>query len=163
MRIVIILLMLLFMKGSAQVSKDSKLFKELKKQDSIFFERSFNLCDSTYTKKAVSDGLRFYHDQSGFQDKAQFLDNTRKYLCSNPDKKPIRKLVEGSLEVFPLYENGVLYGAIQQGLHEFYIREPQKYDVKTGMARFIAVWILKEQDWILEEVLSYDHKPVSEN
>jgi len=31
--------------------------------------------------------------------------------------------------VFPLYNNGALYGAIQHGIHNFFIREAGKEDV----------------------------------
>ena len=97
----------------AQITKNSPLFLELKKQDSLFFERGFNNCDMAYLEKTVDNNLKFYHDNGGFQDKKLFLERTKQNLCSNPNQKPIRKVVENSLEVFPLYNNGNLYGAIQ--------------------------------------------------
>lgn len=141
----------------AQVDKNSDLFIALKKQDSIFFERGFNSCDFEYLEQHVASDLKFYHDQSGFQDKQVFLENTSKYICSNPDKKPIRKLEPGSLSVFPLHNNGVLYGAIQSGVHNFYIREKGKPDVWTSIAKFTTVWIKKDSIWEMSDVLSYDH------
>ena len=75
--------------------------------------------------------LKFYHDQSGFQDRNAFFENTRKYICADLKKKPIRKVESSSLEVFPLYDNGELYGAIQNGIHHFYLRENDKEDVWT--------------------------------
>ena len=143
----------------AQLPKDSELFLSLKKQDSIFFERSFNQCDSLYTVQSITDRLMFYHDQGGIQNKKIFLDNTKKYLCADPLKKPIRKLVEGTLEAYPLYNNGTLYGAIQHGVHDFFIREPEKEDVKTSTAKFTSVWLLESDQWKLDCVLSYDHQP----
>ncbi len=44
-------------------------------------------------------------------------------------KKPIRKVDAESLDVFPLYSDGKLYGAIQTGIHHFYIREKDKKDL----------------------------------
>ena len=152
-----IFLLLLSLGLHAQVTKDSALFKELEKQDSIFFNKSFNNCDIEFLEKAISNNLKFYHDQSGFQNRTVFLENVKTNLCSNFDKKPIRKLVPGTLEVFPLFNEGVLYGAIQNGIHEFYIREPNKKDVKTGSAKFTSVWIKEGNAWLLETVLSYDH------
>ena len=64
----------------AQVGRDSELFHTLKKQDSIFFARGFNQCDLTYLEARIADDLKFYHDQSGFQDKTSFFENTRKYI-----------------------------------------------------------------------------------
>lgn len=141
----------------AQIAKNSPLFLELKKQDSIFFERGFNNCDIAYLEKAVDSNLKFYHDNGGFQDKKLFLEKTKQNLCSNPNQKPIRKVIESSMEVFPLYNNGNLYGAIQSGEHQFYIREKNKEDVLGGKAKFTTVWTKKDGSWMMSDVLSYDH------
>ena len=141
----------------AQIDENSPLFIELKKQDSLFFERGFNNCDIAYLEKSVDDNLKFYHDNGGFQDKKLFLERTKQNICGNPNQKPIRKVVENSLEVFPLYNNGELYGAIQTGEHRFYIREKDKQDVLGGQAKFTTVWTNKDGNWIMSDVLSYDH------
>jgi len=145
----------------AQADANSDLFLNLKAQDSIFFELGFNQCDLAYLKSHVSEDLNFYHDQSGYQDRKTFLENTRKYICSDSGQKPIRKVIPSSLEVFPLYDNGALYAAIQKGIHEFYLREDGKEDVKTNIAKFTHVWILENDVWKLSEVLSYDHQDPS--
>lgn len=143
---------------SAQVAKDSELFLALKKHDSLFFEKSFNQCDLVFLEKAIHSDLVFYHDQGGVQNKTSFLESVKNNICSNPNQKPIRKVKEESIEVFPLYQNGQLYGVIQNGIHEFYIREPHKKDVLTSTARFTHVYLLENNHWILKEVLSFDHK-----
>ncbi|MCC7465752.1 MAG: DUF4440 domain-containing protein, partial [Saprospiraceae bacterium] len=104
----------------------------------------------------------FYHDQGGVQNRDIFLEKTKKYICSNTGTKPIRKVVEESLEVYPMYDNGVLYGAIQSGIHDFYRREKDKADVHTGRAKFTHLYLLVNGQWLLKEVLSFDHKPVPE-
>ena len=141
----------------AQIDKNSPLFLELKKQDSLFFERGFNNCDMSYLEKSVDDNLKFYHDNGGFQDKKLFLERTKQNICSNPNQKPIRKVIENSLEVFPLYNNGELYGAIQSGEHQFFIREKNKEDVLGGVAKFTTVWMNKNGNWIMSDILSYNH------
>ena len=142
---------------NAQVAKNTELFLILKKHDSIFFERGFNRCDLEYLNKAVHPDLIFYHDQSGIQNKTIFLENTKKYICPDSGKKPIRKVIEESLEVFPLYNNGVLYGAIQTGIHDFYLSEKNKADIHTSRAKFTHVYLLENGNWLLKEVLSFDH------
>lgn len=151
------LVLLYYQHSTAQVSKDSELFKALKTKDSIFFEKGFNQCNLTYLEENVSHELRFYHDQGGYQGYEPFMQSVKENLCGNPNYKPIRKLQEGSLEVYPLYNNGELYGAIQHGVHHFYIREPGKPDFWTGTAKFTSVWLKQGNNWILSEVLSYDH------
>ncbi|RXR29089.1 nuclear transport factor 2 family protein [Flavobacterium piscinae] len=143
---------------NAQVAKDSELFLALKKHDSLFFEKSFNECDLAFLEKAIHPDLVFYHDQGGVQNKTTFLESVKNNICSNPNQKPIRKVKGDSLAVFPLYENGILYGVFQQGIHEFYLREQGKNDVLTSTARFTHVYLLINNQWILREVLSYDHQ-----
>lgn len=154
----IFILFFFFGNVNAQIDKKTPLFLELKKQDSLFFERGFNNCDIAYLEKSVDENLKFYHDNGGLQDKKLFLERTKQNICSNPKQKPIRKVIESSLEVFPLYNNGELYGAIQTGEHQFYIREKNKQDVLGGKAKFTSVWTKKEGRWLLSDVLSYDHQ-----
>ena len=158
-KISISIFILFFFLGNinAQIDKNSPLFLELKKQDSLFFERGFNNCDMAYLEKSVDDNLKFYHDNGGFQDKKLFLERTKQNICSNPNQKPIRKVIESSLEVFPLYNNGELYGAIQTGEHQFFTREKNKEDVLGGQAKFTSVWTKKDGNWLMSDVLSYDH------
>lgn len=142
----------------AQGPGDVDLFQALKEHDHVFFERGFNQCDLAYLEQAVHPQLRFYHDQGGFQDYEAFLGNTRKYICADPGRKPIREVDSDSLQVFPLHANGTLYAAIQTGRHRFYIREPGKDDVLTSIARFTHVYVIEDGRWLLKEVLSYDHE-----
>ena len=159
--LLILILMISMNLAKGQVAKSSEIFLTLKKQGSIFFERSFNLCDLEYLNKAVHKDLMFYHDQSGIQNRYIFIENTKKYICGDTLRKPIRKVEEESLEVFPMYNNGVLYGAIQSGIHDFYIREKNKADVHTSRAKFTHLYLLESGNWLLKEVLSFDHNQAS--
>ena len=73
-------------------------------------------------------------------------------------KKPIRKVDAESLEVFPMSSDGKLYGAIQTGIHHFYLRENGKADLWTSTAKFTHLWIRDLEGWKLKEVFSYDHQ-----
>lgn len=144
--------------GFCQLEKSDTLYTELKVLDSLLFEEGFNKCRLTIVDSIVSANFEFYHDQNGIQDKPLFLKGFRESLCSNPERKPIRKLVRGTLEVFPLHNEGVLYGAIQTGIHEFFIKEPDKELYKTNVAPFTSLWIIEKNQWKLKRVLSYDHQ-----
>jgi hypothetical protein len=159
--ILLLFLSFLFVNTSinAQEENTSNLFRDLTKMDSLLFDAGFNLCNLEAMKNAVHDDFEFYHDQSGFNDsKANFLKIFEQNICGNADFKPIRKLKEGSLKVFPLKNNGILYGAIQNGVHEFYIKEPGKEPYLASVARFSHVWELEGERWKLKRVLSYDHR-----
>lgn len=144
--------------AGAQVAKTDSLFIALKFQDSVFFERAFNQCDIDYLENAIHPDLLFFHDQGGIQKKADFLNAVKNNICANPDLKPIRKVDASSLEVFPLYNESRLYGVIQTGIHDFYIREKGKEDRHTSHAKFTHVWLLDNGHWLLKEVLSFDHQ-----
>jgi hypothetical protein len=143
---------------NAQVSKTSELFRTLKTQDSLLFEKGFNQCDLSYLETVIHKDLIFYHDQGGIQDRAKFFDAVKRNICVTNGPKPIRKVDEHSLEVFPMYDNGKLYGVIQKGEHRFYLREAGKEDRMTSTAKFTHLYLLENGKWLLKEVLSYDHQ-----
>ena len=143
-----ILFFLCTLTAFAQVKKESELFIELKKMDSLLFTEAFNKCNLPLMESLVTNDLEFYHDIGGFQNKKEFLEATQKNICSNPENKILRKLVEGSLEVFPLKNNGKIYGVIQNN----------EEAILTGDAKFISFWFLDENQWKLKRVFSYNHQ-----
>jgi hypothetical protein len=142
---------------SQDLGIDSKLlFEQLKERDSLIFELGFNNCDTIQFRNLLSDDFEFYHDQNGLlESKEMFIQNIPN-LCKM-NYKPIRVLVDNSLEVFPLFSNGKIYGAIQTGVHEFYGEENDKPRYLTSTARFTHVWIIEGDDWRLKRILSFDH------
>ena len=146
------------LKSNAQVSENSELFKTLYHFDSLLFENGFNNCDLALVDTVLTDDFEFYHDNNGIQDKVMFLNTFKESLCSTPNRKPIRKLVKGSMEVYALYNEGQLYGAIQKAKHEFYIREPEKELYITSVALFTHLWMLEGSKWKLKRSLSYNHE-----
>lgn len=152
---------ILIQNSSAQIDESSELFKVLSEKDSLLFEEGFNKCNLELTESLISKELDFYHDVSGIQDREMFFNAIRKNICSGSLQKPIRKLAENSLKVFPLRNQGELYGAIQKGSHNFFLREDDKELVQTSSAKFTHVWILEEEIWKLKTVLSYDHQSIN--
>ncbi len=141
----------------SQVPPSAALFRTLKTQDSLLFDVGFNTCDITQFENLVSNDFEFYHDKSGITaTKADFIAGIRDGLCKM-DYKARRELVENSLEVYPLENNGVLYGAIQTGSHRFYEVKDVKPDQLTSVAKFTHVWLLENGSWKLSRGLSYDH------
>lgn len=145
---------------NSQVKPDSELFSILKKNDSILFHSAFNNCKYSDLEKIIASDLEFYHDQGGITNGKQlFIQTLKKNICSNEKSKPIRKLLGNSLQVYPMYENGELYGAIQKGKHNFYLDNEGKI-LPTVTADFTHLWIKKNKKWMLTRVLSYNHHPI---
>ena len=142
---------------SSQMDNTHPLYNEVLSLDSILFEVGFNQCRVDESSVTISDNFEFYHDQAGITNgKKDFVESLKNNICSL-SYRPWRKLVEGSTEVFPLFNNGRRYGLIQRGIHEFYAIEEGKEKYLTSTARFTHLWILEDGEYKLRRVLSFDH------
>ncbi len=134
---------------NAQLTKESDLFQVLKTKDSLLFTVGFNTCDINQIDKLTAKDFEFYHDKGGVTNtKALFIKAIKENLCGSGKNKELRKLQENSLKVFPLYNQNKLYGALQKGVHSF----------GTTTARFTHLWLIKNGEWKLSRVMSYDHQ-----
>jgi CubicO group peptidase (beta-lactamase class C family) len=156
--ILTIVLLGLTISFKAQSKKELALFNTIYKLDSLLFEEGFNNCNLQLVDSLVNEDFEFYHDNNGIQNKKMFLTTFKESLCSTPNKKPIRKLVDGSMQVYPLYNKGEMYGVIQKATHEFYIKVPEKELYKTNVALFTHLWLLDGEKWKLKRSLSYNHQ-----
>lgn len=144
--------------GTAQKTTVHELRTTILKMDSLLFEETFNNCNTELLYKLTDSNFEFYHDQSGITyGQENFVESIRNNICSL-EYRPFRKLVKETTEVYPLYDGGELYGAIQTGRHLFYAREEGRDPYVTSTAQFTHLWVLKEGNWILRRVLSYDHQ-----
>lgn len=144
---------------SAQLQHTDPLYAQMVQMDSLLFGQGFNNCNYKMLEDILAPDLEFYHDKGGIQNKKEFIEATRKNICGSAEGKITRKPVEGSIEVFPLYKNGVLYGVYETGAHEFFMQPVDNAIRKTGIARFSCLWLLNDKkQWILKRVVSYDHK-----
>lgn len=143
---------------SAQVDTNSDLHKTILSKDSLLFQVGFNTCDISQFERLLSEKFEFFHDIGGVSDKTKFLTDLKNGLCKSPETyQSRRELIPGSTQVFPLYENGKLYGAIQYGEHRFYefMNGKERF---ASTAKFTHVWILEDGVWKLNKSLSYDHQ-----
>lgn len=154
-------IMLLSLSLQGQVAKDTELYKTLKSKDSILFDAAFNQCDVPTLESLFTEDFEFYHDRGGFTDgREAFLKSVRENCARRNPSEPQnskRILVDGSLEVYPLYKDGELYGAIQHGVHTFEFLNDRKEYQKGDIAKFTHVWLLKDGQWQVKRELSYDH------
>jgi len=145
--------------------KNTDLFNKIKSLDSLFFDVAYNKCDTVMGRKLVSKDFEFYHDQGGAllnepnELASDIMVEDLSWICNDTN----RKLVTNSMEVFPLYEENELYGAIQKGDHQFYKVENKIPTELKINAKFIHLWILEDNDWKLKRVFSFDHQKVIKN
>lgn len=142
----------------AQVADTSTLYKAIKTGDSLIFDIGFNTCNLAPYDDIFADDFHFYHDKGGVTvGKAAFIKDMQNGICKQENKVE-RFLVPGTLQVFPMYNKGVLYGAIENGDHVFYITEKGKARYQDGVAKFTILWLFVDGKWKATEALSYDHR-----
>lgn len=130
-------------------AQSDALFKTVQALDTQLFD-AYNHCNLAALGALVADDLEFYHDKTGLSvGKAPFLAAIKENICGKVE----RRLVPGSLEVYPL--NG--YGAVEIGLHRFY-HPGNANDI--GEAKFVTLWQNKDGVWKITRAISYDHRPL---
>jgi len=142
---------------SAQ-DNDQQLSATILHKDSLFWQ-AYNTWDTSAFAKYFADDIEFYHDKGGITlGLSDLLGGFNKNLCTGTFRLR-REAVEGSVKVFPLRKDNVIYGAILSGEHIFYVTEQGKPEHAEGLAKFTHLWLLKNGEWKMERVLSYDHGP----
>lgn len=149
--------------ANSQLNRDDELFLRLKQQDSLLFHLVFEQCDIQGVRQLLDTDFEFYHDRGGeSKDINSFLasiENSCAWKSAGEPSRSKRLLEENALEVYPLYDKGEMYAAIQQGIHRFEYRENGGDWQKGDIARFTHLWKLQGGQWQLSRVMSYDHKP----
>lgn len=156
------LLLLFFLASlslSAQVDKKSDIYKTIISRDSLLFKVGFNTCDINQFETLLTEDFEFFHDEDSISNKKKFLYNLRNGLCTPSKTYQLRRdLIPGTTEIYPLYKNKVLYGAIQIGMHQFYRITTDKKETPGSIGRFTHLWLLQKGTWKLSRSLSYDHQ-----
>jgi len=150
-----IILFAFCLSAKAQLPKNDALYKTIIANDSLLFSIGFNNCDIKQFENLLSNNLQFFHDKDGVSDKNKFLNDLKNGLCKSPETRQVKRfLVQGSTEIFPLYKNGTLYGAVHNGAHLFY----ENKESEPGIAKFSNIWQLEQGEWKLATSFSFDHK-----
>ncbi|WP_336704295.1 serine hydrolase [Chryseobacterium indologenes] len=144
----------------AQTEKTDPLYKTIMSKDSLFFSVGYNTCNIKQMENLLSDSFEFYHDKGGFEDRKNFIVDFKNGLCKSPETYQIKRvLVDKSTEVYPMYKDGKIYAAIQNGDHLFYEKMGSQAEKLVGEAKFTHLWILENNEWKLKNSLSFNHHP----
>ncbi|HEY0752297.1 MAG TPA: nuclear transport factor 2 family protein [Chitinophagaceae bacterium] len=129
------------------IPDDAMLFNTIVHHDSVFFN-AYNTCDVNLNTYAAyfSEDIEFYHDQGGLMtNKEDIIKATEKNVCG----KVTRKLVKGSIEVYPIKN----YGAVEIGLHSFH-NNTQPAGTPSKVGRFTIIWKNENNNWKITRVVS---------
>jgi hypothetical protein len=137
----------------------SDVIKIIQQKDSLFWV-AYNTCDIDNARAYFTEDVEFYHDKGGLTfGRDSLISSLKINLCSNSAYKLRREAVDGTVRFFPLKNGDSIYGVVISGEHIFYIAEkgaPEKLD---GLANFVHLWLLKNGNWEMARILSFDHRP----
>jgi hypothetical protein len=136
--------------AAQETPRSGRLYDELAAMDRALFDAAFVDCDEAKFQSLFTEGAEFYHDRDG----AKFGDAVTQLGGCPRDEGVKRTLVEGSLEVYPIKD----YGAVQLGRHTF----TKAGEEGVTIAQFVHLWKHSEGQWRLARVLSFDHRPVTD-
>jgi len=129
---------------------DAELPAIVAKLDQQHFD-AFNHCDTAALLALSAPDVEFFHDLSGrILNREQFIQAVQKNICG----KVQRRLIEGTMEVYPMAK----VGAIQAGRHCFL--EVGKTDC-IQQARYYILWRFDGARWQIAKVFSYDHRSMT--
>lgn len=127
-----------------------ELYATIARLDSAMFD-AFNRRDLGKLQTYFSEDLEFFHDKGGLADYKQSMEGFRALFEQARINGLNRRLVPGSLEVYPI--NG--YGAVETCQHRFCHVENGKDD--CGTFKNVMVWQQKNGQWKVTRVVSYGH------
>lgn len=135
--------------SQASAPVDPALYRTILQQDSALFA-AFNGRDMPRFQQHFSPALEVFQDNTGLRNYQQAMTAfgelfKRDYILT-------RKLVAGSVEVYPIKD----YGAIQTGRHTFC--HPESGRKECGTFKFVHVWKQETDGWKLVRIITYDHK-----
>jgi hypothetical protein len=152
-----LIFIIIFITGTKSFSqKNGELYDTISKLDSLFF-KALNNCDLKKYESFLAFDYEFYHDKQGLTtSKKNEMESMNVFCGEQRDRQQIkRKLLKGSLEVYPLNN----YGAIEIGEHIFYLVIDDKTSKPISKAKFTSVWRFDNNQWKLARTLSYNHIP----
>jgi len=132
----------------AAVPVSQELYDEIKRMDAVLSD-AFDTHDINKLKALFAEDLEFYQDDEGLVRYEQTVKDFAGLFAQGNHMR--RKLVEGSLEVYPIKD----YGAIEMGAHEFCHLENGKDE--CGTFRFVHLWRRGDGAWKISRVVSYAH------
>ena len=124
------------------------LFNKVAYLDSLLFD-AFNKQRMDVFKSMFTQDLEWFQDNEGLISYETVFKNFAGSF--KKEFKLSRRLVPGSLEVYPLKN----YGAMEIGVHQFRHIENGKEEI--GTFKFLMIWKQEKENWKISRVVSYNH------
>jgi hypothetical protein len=146
--VVMIVLTALIAGNRAAAQTSGPLYNEIAQLDSLQFD-AFNTRNLDHLMDYFDNSLELYQDNTGVRN----YDQTKQAFGSLFKMSYVltRKLVPGSMEVYPIKD----YGAIETGQHRFSHTENGQQQVSTY--KFMQIWQKKDGVWRVTREMTYGH------
>ncbi|HTJ13539.1 MAG TPA: nuclear transport factor 2 family protein [Dinghuibacter sp.] len=143
--------------ASAQQT-DNEVAAIILRADSLFWT-GYNTCDIPLMENYFTRDIEFYHDKGGITVGVDSLFRTlRGGMCRDTANYRLRRVaVPNTVHVYTMRRGGLVYGAVIEGDHLFYIKRAGQSEFLDGEARFTHLWLLQDGAWKMARVLSYNH------
>ncbi len=129
-------------------STSGKLYDEIAHADSLLFD-AFNSKNVYKMKTYFDSSVEVYQDNLGVRNYQQTMEAFGTLFKKSGALT--RKLVPGSMEVYPIKG----FGAIQTGEHVFSHKEGGK--MQSATFKFMKIWKKTGNSWRITRLVTYDH------
>lgn len=147
-----------FARASQAASTNDPAVAVILQKDAHFWE-AYNGCDLETCRQFFTDDVEFYHDKGGITlGLDALMESMKNGLCGSGRPRLRREAAPGTVQVFALRNSGQTYGAIISGQHSFYATEDGQPEHPDSHARFVHLWLLKDGQWKMARVLSFEHE-----
>jgi hypothetical protein len=146
--VMIVLTAMLISGNHAAAQTSGPLYNEIAKIDSLQFA-AFNTRNLDQLMNYFDISLELYQDNTGVRN----YDQTKQAFGSVFKMNYVltRKLVPGSMEVYPIKD----YGAIETGQHTF--SHVENGQLQVGTFKFMQIWQKKDGVWRVTREITYGH------
>lgn len=150
--------------STSETSSAAELRASVLAADERLFELYFNRCEPETMTNSVMAEVEFYHDKAGvIARNAQELVADYTKSCNEKLKEDAwrsrRVLLADSAAVYPVPG----FGAIEEGIHEFYERQGEGAERRVGKARFLILWQHTAAGWKPARIFSHAHEAITEH
>jgi len=144
--------------STAAIPEGPDLYRTIAARDAALFEVMFDKCDPAALGDLVTEDVEFYHDKGGRMAGREAFVTDYAQGCEAkkaPDAwRSRRELTGGSMNVFPIPG----YGAVEEGVHQFYERKGEGPEKLVGRAHFSVLWTLEvDGHWRMSRAFSVGH------
>lgn len=117
---------------------------------------AYNRADPVAMNAFLADDVEFYHDRGGTLIGKPALAAANDGMATSAHKLR-REALAGTVKFAPMRKNDVPYAYLSSGEHRFIVVPKDAPEFVAGNALFTQLWVLRDKQWKLSRIFSYEH------